>query len=97
MSIIKKTLPNAALSRTIAAIIGGYLLANLLSILLSYLMPGSQADAVLTSMLLSFLIYTGVVIWVFAVRTIRQVWTGILLSCLICTVLTIFVAPEGLL
>ncbi|MEW5056228.1 MAG: hypothetical protein AB1Y25_01250 [Cycloclasticus sp.] len=95
--MIKKTLSSAILSRTIAAIIGGYVLANLCSILLSYLLPTSQADAVLTGMLFSFLIYAGVVIWVFAAKTTRQVWTGIVLSCLICTVLILFLGTEGVL
>ncbi len=95
--MIKKTLSSAILSRTIAAIIGGYVLANLCSILLSYLLPTSQADAVLTGMLFSFLIYAAVVIWLFAAKTTRQVWTGIVLSCLICTVLILFLGTEGVL
>lgn len=85
------------LLRILAAIIGGYLLTNLIAILLSYLLPGSQADAVMIAMLSSFLIYAGVVMWVFTVKTLRQVWLGLAFSCMACTALIVVLMPEGLL
>jgi H+/Cl- antiporter ClcA len=37
----------------------------------------SKAEASMTATLLSFLIYTGVVLWVFATRTAWRAWAGI--------------------
>lgn len=66
--------------RVLLAIIGGYVLTNLASIFISFLLPMSKSDAVMTALLLSFIIYTCVVIWVFAQKSIRKVlW--VLLAC----------------
>lgn len=70
-------------SRVMAAIFGGYLFTSIVIALLAILLPGSRAEAVLAAMLLSFLIYAGVVMWVFACRTASHAWTGILLSSLV--------------
>ena len=35
-------------------------------------------QAVLAGMLMSFAVYTGAVVWVFAVRSARRAWTGLL-------------------
>jgi hypothetical protein len=63
--------------RTAAAACGGYALAAVLSICLSFVLPGPRADAVLTGLLVSFAIYTAVVIWAFAVRSVSRMWIGI--------------------
>lgn len=68
------------LSRIAAALFGGYVLANLLSLALAGLLPLSRADTVLTAMLLSFVIYTAAVVWVFAARSAGRAWAGLLLS-----------------
>lgn len=83
-------------TRIIAAIGGGYLLANLIVILLSYLLPGPQANNVMTGMLASYPIYAAVMLWVFASKTIRQVWLGLLFSCLACAILIFILIPESL-
>lgn len=85
------------LSRVIAAIVGGYLLANITAILLSYLLPGSQANNVMTGMLLSFIIYMIVVIWVFAVKTVWRAWQGIFVPGFIGAISIWFLIPKGLL
>lgn len=89
--------PLHIVSRVIAAIVGGYVAANLLSVCVSYLLPTSQASGVMTGMLLSFVIYTAVVIWVFAVKTTCQVWIGLLSLCVASTALIFVVLPAGLL
>jgi hypothetical protein len=69
------------ISRTVAALFGGYALAALVSVA-ALALPMSRPQAVLTGMLTSFLIYTGAVIWVFAVRSARRAWAGLLLAAL---------------
>jgi hypothetical protein len=66
------------LSRTVAAIAGGYLLASLSAIGGAVWLEGPRAEAVLTGMLLSFAIYAGAVIWVFAARSAWLAWTGLI-------------------
>jgi hypothetical protein len=66
------------ISRIIAALFGGYALAALASVAVLAL-PMSKPQAVLTGMLASFAIYTGAVIWVFAVRSAWKAWAGLLI------------------
>ena len=65
-------------SRIVAALFGGYALAALSSVAVLAL-PLSKPQAVLTGMLASFAIYTGAVIWVFAVRSALKAWTGLII------------------
>jgi hypothetical protein len=67
----------AVASRAIAAILGGYVLSALATFALAIFLPMSKAEASMTATLLSFLIYTGVVLWVFATRTAGRAWAGI--------------------
>jgi hypothetical protein len=69
--------------RVIVAIIGGYALANIIAILLSYLLPIPKSDAVMTGILLSFAIYAGAIMWVFAVRSVRKACVGLLAPSLV--------------
>lgn len=64
-------------SRIVAALLGGYALAALSSIAVLAL-PMSKPQAVLTGQLASFAIYAGAVIWVFAVRSARKAWVGLI-------------------
>jgi len=65
-------------SRIVAALLGGYALAALFSVAVLAL-PLSKPQAVLTGMLASFAIYTGAVIWVFAVRSALKAWAGLII------------------
>lgn len=67
----------AILSRTLAAVLGGYALASASAVFLSFLFPGSVADAVLAASLPSFAIYTAAVIWAFAARSAVRAWLGL--------------------
>ena len=69
------------LSRIVAAIFGGYALAALTSVA-AVALPMSRPEAVLTGLLLSFLVYALAVIWVFAVRSARRAWAGLLVAAL---------------
>src|SRR5690606_42025948 len=66
-------------SLTMAAILGGYVLATAAAIFLGAVLPFPPAESVMAGTLFSFSVYTGGVIWVFAVRDVRHAWVGLLL------------------
>ena len=67
------------LSRIVAAVFGGYGLAALGSVA-ALALPMETPQAVITGMLASFAIYAGAVVWVFAVRSARRAWAGLLIA-----------------
>ena len=68
------------LSRVLAAVVGGYAAANAVAVGLAQILPMSRGDAVMTSILLTYLVYAAAVVWVFAARSARRAWLGILLT-----------------
>ncbi|RFA29425.1 hypothetical protein CAI21_09390 [Alkalilimnicola ehrlichii] len=74
-------------SRTVAAIVGGYALANLGAILLAALLPLERGEAVTVALLASFSIYTAVALWVFATRSAWRAWLGLLGASAVCGLL----------
>lgn len=66
-------------SRILAALVGGYALAALTSVA-TLALPMAKPQAVLTGMLLSFWVYAGAVVWVFAVRSAWRAWAGLVLT-----------------
>ncbi|NER66086.1 DUF3649 domain-containing protein [Pseudomonas sp. MAFF212427] len=69
----------AVTSRSLAALLGGYLLASMGSVCITLLLPMPKADAVVTGMMLSFLFYLVAILWCFACRSAWQAWLGVLL------------------
>jgi len=67
------------LSRTVAAVFGGYALGALAALACAVALPLSRADAVLTGMMLSFAVHAGAVVWVFSVRDAVRAWLGLAL------------------
>jgi Na+/H+-translocating membrane pyrophosphatase len=68
-------------SRIVAALFGGFLLTITSSMLLSQLFDMFGMDRInasLTAMLLSFAIYTAIVIWFFAIASVKKVWKNLL-------------------
>lgn len=65
-------------SLVLAATLGGYLLTSAVMILIAAILPLSLADAVITSALLSFAVYTVAVIWIFAVKNAKRAWIGMI-------------------
>jgi hypothetical protein len=63
-------------SRILAALFGGYAVAALASVAVLAL-PADRIQAAISGMLLSFAVYAGAVVWVFAVRSARRAWTGL--------------------
>ena len=66
------------LSRSLAAVFGGYALASAATMFLSTYLPLSTLEAVLTATMLSFLIYALAVMWAFAARDAWRAWAGLL-------------------
>jgi Na+/melibiose symporter-like transporter len=95
MSNVKLKAYLQILSRSVAAIAGGYVLSNLLATFTSYLLPMPTADSVLLSLQLSFLFYSIVIIWVFSVKTAGKAWLGILISCAISALILYLAMPES--
>lgn len=83
----------SVLSRIAAAALGGYALATTLSILLSRMLPVPRAEAVMTGMLISFAVYAGAILWVFATRTASRAWCGLLIPAAACAALWWMIAP----
>lgn len=71
----------AVASRALAAVFAGYLLASLASVCMAHWLPLARAEAVTVSMMLSFLVYLGAVLWCFACRTAWRAWAGMLIPC----------------
>ena len=67
-------------SRVFAAAVPGFVLTNTSGVLLSFLLPGDRINGVATATLLSFAIYTAIVMWTFSVKRLRTVWIGLMLG-----------------
>ena len=75
-------------SRCVAAVLGGYALASTLPVaIVAIFAVGfngmARSDAVLLAMQLSFVVYTGAVMWAFAARSARAAWVGLGLPALL--------------
>lgn len=69
-------------SRTLAAVLGGYLASSSASALLALALPAmgvTRADAVINATLLSFALLTCAVLWAFAARSAARAWIWLLL------------------
>lgn len=69
--------PLGIAARVLAAIVGGYGLASLMSIVLARLLPLPHASAVMIGMLASFLFHACCALWAFAARTTLAAWLGL--------------------
>ncbi|WP_095077727.1 DUF3649 domain-containing protein [Pseudomonas sp. Irchel s3h17] len=73
----------AVTSRVLAALLGGYILAALASICMGLWLPMPRAEAVLSGMMTSFLVYLVAVLWCFACRSAWQAWSGVMVPSLV--------------
>ena len=77
----------AVASRVLAACLGGYVVAAVVSVALALVLPhvsaASRADGVLIATLLSFAVYTVVALWVFCARSAVRAWAGLLGAALV--------------
>ncbi|MFT4267114.1 MAG: DUF3649 domain-containing protein [Xenophilus sp.] len=65
------------LSRSCAAIFGGYALASALALLMSLALPMPRSQAVLTGMMSGIVVCACAALWAFAVRSALRAWLGI--------------------
>lgn len=72
-------------SRVLAAVVGGYALTSAGTVLLALAWPLPKAEAVMASTMLSFALYAGVLVWIFAVRCLCTVWLGLVIATAACT------------
>lgn len=59
--------------RILTAMVGGYALTSAVTIVLARTLPGSPLDTAMAATLMSFGIYTAIIVWVFAARKILAV------------------------
>lgn len=63
--------------RVLSAAIGGYVLTSAATVLAALSWPLPRAEAVAAATMLSFALYTAVIIWVFAIQRLRTAWLGL--------------------
>jgi len=78
----------AVTSRVLAAVLGGYLVSALASVSLTMWLPMARAEAVVSGMMSSFLVYLVAVLWCFACRTAWQAWIGLMVPSLVLAVVS---------
>jgi hypothetical protein len=71
------------LSRSLAAIFGGYALGASASALMSLTLPMARSQAVVTGMLTAIVICACAALWAFALRTALKAWIGIAVPTLV--------------
>jgi hypothetical protein len=77
----------SVLSRTVAAVFGGYVVATVASGALAGVLPLPRAEATLTMLMASFAVYTVAIVWVFAARSATTAWLGLLIPGLVCALI----------
>lgn len=82
-------------SRVLAAVVVGYALTSSATVLLALLWPLPKAEAVLAASMLSFLLYAGVIVWIFAVKRLRTVWLGLITATALCAGLSWLFLPGA--
>ena len=65
-------------SRVVAALIPGFVLTNTFGIFLALALPGGRLDTIAFATVISFIVYCAIVMWIFSVKTLKTVWTGLL-------------------
>ncbi|WP_340649663.1 DUF3649 domain-containing protein [Pseudoxanthomonas winnipegensis] len=76
------------LSRSLAAIFGGYALAASTGAFLAVALPIARSQAVLTGMLLAILVCACAALWAFATASAWKAWAGILIPTALMSVTT---------
>jgi len=73
----------AVASRVLAAVLGGYVLTSLVSICVALSLPMARSEAVLVSLMTSFVFYLLAILWCFACRSAGRAWAGMALPSLV--------------
>lgn len=64
-------------ARVLGAIVGGYVVTSLAVACLARMLPLRPAEASVAATLASFAIYAGIIVAVFAARSVFKVWLGL--------------------
>jgi len=64
-------------SRVCAALLGGYVVASVLSMLVARVLPFAAPTATAVALLVAPLLYLAAILWVFAVKSLARGWLGI--------------------
>ena len=73
-------------ARLLAAVAGGYAVANLAVIAVGMGLPMARVDAVHTGFLLGFGLHAAAVVWAFAAASARRAWLGLAVAAVACLV-----------
>ncbi|WP_367159851.1 DUF3649 domain-containing protein [Kozakia baliensis] len=65
-------------ARVAAGVLGGYVVASLVAVLLARVLPMVRLEAVITATLLGLLVWPPIVMACFYVRSARRAWFGVL-------------------
>ena len=79
----KKAVAISIFSRVFIALLGGFSLANLVAILLTYFSSNNKIDAIVAGMMVSFIVYAAVVMFVFSTKKARNAGLGVFGLCLV--------------
>lgn len=91
MKPVFKPTPAAHITcRVLLSVIGGYVIANLSAMLISYLPSDNKVDGIVAGMMSSFIIYTLIVIVVFAVKSTTRAIFFIALLVVLLSVLVMY-------
>lgn len=82
------------LSRSCAAIFGGYALASASSVLLARLLS-TPSQGVLTGMMVGILVCACAALWAFATATAWRAWVGILVPTVVMFALAMLIGPGA--
>lgn len=69
--------------RVLIALLGGFLLANLVGILITYLPAENKVDGIVTGLMASFIVYLVVVLFVFSTQTVLRALLGVFSTCVV--------------
>ncbi|MBD8494382.1 iron transporter [Pseudomonas syringae] len=69
--------PWSTVSRVLAAVVGGYGFTYAFTAALARVLPLDKADAMVSATLLSFAVYTLVMLWVFTCHNHWRAWAGL--------------------
>lgn len=84
MNFTKKQLAAVNIScRVLIALLGGYLFSALSAVLIAQLLPGDEINSIITGLMLSFIIYTVIVLFVFATKTTLRAGVGVFIPCIV--------------
>lgn len=84
MNFTKKHLAAFNIScRVLIALVGGYLFSALSAVLIALLLSGDEINSIITGLMLGFIIYTVIVLFVFATKTTLRAGVGVFIPCIV--------------